>query len=202
MAPLLACSVAALAVGIERAVVLALERRRLERRARAFLAPVRGGDAREARRALNRAPDFLSRMLRASIGARRPVDPDEPQRLWRRRLGVLSTVATIAPLLGLLGTVTGMIAAFQQIQTLAAAGRPAGPGDLAGGIWEALLTTAAGLIVAIPAYVVHGLLSAAVNRLIERLEALHALCLREYRALHTACAPKVVATRRLGRRVA
>ena len=63
-------------------------------------------------------------------------------------LGALELIATIAPLLGLLGTVLGMIAAFQALQ---AAGSRADPALLAGGIWEALLTTAAGMAVAIPA---------------------------------------------------
>ncbi|SCZ64713.1 outer membrane transport energization protein ExbB [Epibacterium ulvae] len=63
-------------------------------------------------------------------------------------LGALELIATIAPLLGLLGTVLGMIAAFQALQT---AGSRADPALLAGGIWEALLTTAAGMAVAIPA---------------------------------------------------
>ncbi|WP_146346806.1 MotA/TolQ/ExbB proton channel family protein [Phaeobacter marinintestinus] len=63
-------------------------------------------------------------------------------------LGALELISTIAPLLGLLGTVLGMIAAFQALQ---AAGSRADPALLAGGIWEALLTTAAGMAVAIPA---------------------------------------------------
>ncbi|MDX1743420.1 MAG: MotA/TolQ/ExbB proton channel family protein [Ruegeria sp.] len=63
-------------------------------------------------------------------------------------LGALELISTIAPLLGLLGTVLGMIAAFQALQ---AAGSKADPALLAGGIWEALLTTAAGMAVAIPA---------------------------------------------------
>ncbi|MEM7058143.1 MAG: MotA/TolQ/ExbB proton channel family protein [Pseudomonadota bacterium] len=66
----------------------------------------------------------------------------------RTGLRALELIATIAPLLGLLGTVLGMIAAFQ---TLQAAGSRADPSALAGGIWEALLTTAAGMAVAIPA---------------------------------------------------
>ena len=60
----------------------------------------------------------------------------------------LELIATVAPLLGLLGTVLGMIAAFQALET---AGVQADPAALAGGIWEALLTTAAGMSVAIPA---------------------------------------------------
>ncbi len=63
-------------------------------------------------------------------------------------LGALELIATIAPLLGLLGTVLGMIAAFQALQQ---SGSKADPALLAGGIWEALLTTAAGMAVAIPA---------------------------------------------------
>ena len=62
----------------------------------------------------------------------------------------LELIATVAPLLGLLGTVIGMIAAFQALET---AGVQADPSALAGGIWEALLTTAAGMTVAIPASV-------------------------------------------------
>lgn len=67
-----------------------------------------------------------------------------------RRLNGLSVIAQAAPLLGLLGTVTGMIAAFQKIQDLQG---QVDPSLLAGGIWEALVTTAVGLIVAIPALV-------------------------------------------------
>ncbi|MEM9762927.1 MAG: MotA/TolQ/ExbB proton channel family protein [Pseudomonadota bacterium] len=63
-------------------------------------------------------------------------------------LRALDVVATLAPLMGLLGTVLGMIAAFQALQ---ASGAQANPATLAGGIWEALLTTAAGMAVAIPA---------------------------------------------------
>lgn len=66
----------------------------------------------------------------------------------RTGLRALELIATIAPLLGLLGTVLGMITAFQALQE---AGSRADPAALAGGIWEALLTTAAGMAVAIPA---------------------------------------------------
>lgn len=63
-------------------------------------------------------------------------------------LRALDLIATIAPLVGLLGTVLGMIDAFQALQE---SGARADPSALAGGIWEALLTTAAGMAVAIPA---------------------------------------------------
>jgi len=63
-------------------------------------------------------------------------------------LRALEVIATVAPLLGLFGTVLGMIAAFQALQQT---GARADPAALAGGIWEALLTTAAGMALAIPA---------------------------------------------------
>ncbi|WP_420858291.1 MotA/TolQ/ExbB proton channel family protein [Marivivens marinus] len=79
----------------------------------------------------------------------------------RRGLRALDLIATIAPLLGLLGTVMGMIAAFQALQV---AGSSADPATLAGGIWEALLTTAAGMAVAIPASMAHVWFEAQVDR--------------------------------------
>lgn len=66
-------------------------------------------------------------------------------------LSWLSLIATIAPLIGLTGTVTGMIKAFMVIEH----STTVNPSMLAGGIWEALLTTAAGLLVAIPIHIGH-----------------------------------------------
>ena len=65
----------------------------------------------------------------------------------RGGLRILEVISAVAPLLGLLGTVFGMIGAFQALET---AGSQVDPSILSGGIWEALLTTAAGLTVAIP----------------------------------------------------
>ena len=78
----------------------------------------------------------------------------------RSQLRVLEVIATLSPLLGLLGTVLGMIQAFQKLQ---GAGASVDPSILSGGIWEALLTTAAGLIVAIPTVM-------ALNWLEQRIE--------------------------------
>jgi biopolymer transport protein ExbB len=130
---------------------------RAERAVAAWVA----GDAAAARAALAGGRGLRARVVAAAIGAR--TDPalsadgarDEALRVARRALDevraglrVLDLVATIAPLLGLLGTVLGMIAAFQALQEV---GAQADPTVLAGGIWEALLTTAAGMAVAIPA---------------------------------------------------
>lgn len=82
--------------------------------------------------------------------AREEISRVAKNQLARARGGLraLELISTIAPLLGLLGTVLGMISAFQTLQE---AGSRADPAALAGGIWEALLTTAAGMAVAIPA---------------------------------------------------
>lgn len=85
----------------------------------------------------------------------------------RSGLRPLELIATIAPLLGLLGTVLGMISAFQALQE---AGSRADPSMLAGGIWEALLTTAAGMAVAIPASVALTWFEAVAERLRLQLE--------------------------------
>ena len=83
-----------------------------------------------------------------------------------RYLNMLGTIAVISPLLGLLGTVTGMIRAFSAINAQ-------GVGDptvVAGGIAEALITTAAGLIVAIPALMFHRYLHGRVDELVITME--------------------------------
>ena len=82
-------------------------------------------------------------------------------RLLNQRLPALNLLAGLAPLLGLLGTVIGMIKAFQQV---AAAQGAVNPSMLANGIWEALLTTGAGLTVAIPALIFHHALDQRVKR--------------------------------------
>ena len=75
-------------------------------------------------------------------------------------LRVLDVIATVAPLLGLFGTVLGMIEAFQAME---AAGTKVNPAVLSGGIWQALLTTAVGLAVAIPVSMVHSALERRVE---------------------------------------
>jgi biopolymer transport protein ExbB len=87
--------------------------------------------------------------------------------MLEKRLSILATIAGIAPLLGFLGTVTGMINAFMTIQSL---GGIVSPSDLAGGIWEALLTTAYGLIVGIPAYGLYNYFVTKINRLVHEIE--------------------------------
>ena len=83
-----------------------------------------------------------------------------------KRTDLLANVAGLAPMLGFLGTVTGMISAFQEIQRL----QSVNPAVLAGGIWEALITTAAGLFVGIPALFLYNYLMTRIKRLVNDME--------------------------------
>jgi len=85
----------------------------------------------------------------------------------RSHLRGLELIGSLSPLLGLLGTVLGMITAFQQLQ---AAGSGVDPSVLSGGIWEALLTTAVGLAVAIPSVAMLSLFERKIERTQHHME--------------------------------
>ncbi len=84
-------------------------------------------------------------------------------------LSILATIAGAAPMLGFLGTVTGMIRAFYRLST---AGNNIDPAMLAGGIYEAMITTATGLLIGIIAYVGYNYLSARIDRIVFKMEAI------------------------------
>lgn len=83
-----------------------------------------------------------------------------------RHLPSLVTIAQIAPLIGFLGTVWGMIRVFMVIEKTQATTA----GQLAGGVWQALLTTAGGLVVAIPSYIAYNYLVSRVQNLVLDME--------------------------------
>ena len=134
----------------------------------------------EAIELCNNTPGPIAHIVKAGILKHDRSKPeikeavDEAAQLEIPRLGrhlpILATVAHIAPLLGLLGTVTGMIKSFQVIQQKAMNMAPVNPGDLAGGIWEALLATLAGLAVAIPTYVAYNYLVSQVDGIVYDME--------------------------------
>lgn len=157
MWPLLLCSIIGVAVILDRAVFFLTVGRCRE--LPEFLRRSLGGGA---------DPDLVARALRerrhpvAAVAATYLENLHRPEKLRAElvraeggrqlerveaRLRILATISHLAPLLGLLGTVTGLVIAFAQLQALGAAAQPS---DLAGGIWEALLTTVFGLLVAIP----------------------------------------------------
>ncbi|MDR1579713.1 MAG: MotA/TolQ/ExbB proton channel family protein [Synergistaceae bacterium] len=105
----------------------------------------------------NAAGDDLKNLLES--GVRRELYK------WQGNLHLIETAAKVSPLLGLLGTVLGMVEMFQTLS----AGSAIDPAAVTGGIWKALFTTVAGLMVAIPAIMIHGLLSARIGREEEKL---------------------------------
>ena len=98
-------------------------------------------------------------------------------------IGVFGTLAAVTPLIGFLGTVTGMIKAFMQIQKL---GGNVNANVLAGGIWEALVTTAAGLAIGILALVIHNYLASLVKRATGSIEQCGELTMRILGPSHEA----------------
>jgi biopolymer transport protein ExbB len=88
---------------------------------------------------------------------------------FRKYLRLINAISNLTPLMGLLGTVTGMIGSFNTIATASAMGKPE---LLAAGIGEALITTAAGLFVAIPATIIYLYLVSRVDKLIADIDAL------------------------------
>lgn len=171
MVPILLCSVLALAIFFERLLYFARLPRQEERMADAVPDLLRAG---EWGRAMSRVAERDSPLGRVYLQALEVIDQDretmetvivhaidEEVRGSARHLQPLATIGTIAPLLGLLGTVLGMIRAFMLIQ------RHGGEVDaslLAGGIWEAMLTTALGLMVALPVMVAQAYLRTRVER--------------------------------------
>lgn len=89
------------------------------------------------------------------------------ERLLRRGMTLLATTATTAPLLGFLGTVTGMMASFHVLSESGISN----PGMVALGIKEALTTTAAGLVVAVPTQIVYNVLQSRIERIQGHMEA-------------------------------
>ncbi|WP_170465104.1 MotA/TolQ/ExbB proton channel family protein [Ruegeria arenilitoris] len=125
-------------------------------------------DLAETRTHLNKSRSYLAPVIVMALSGEgrtlsERVDAEAEARFAKLEQGfnVLDMVAQLAPLLGLFGTVLGMIEAFQ---TLQGAGNSVDPSLLAGGIWVALLTTAAGLAVAMPTSMVLTWFEARMNR--------------------------------------
>ena len=87
-----------------------------------------------------------------------------------KNLSTLASISGAAPMIGFLGTVTGMTASFYMIQVRAVAMDPLTTGDVAGGIWQSLLTTIFGLIVSVPTLLVYNYCVARVNSFVIDME--------------------------------
>lgn len=180
MVPIIFCSVLALAIVLERLWFL----QRISIDARQFLdevtAAIRRNKILEALDLCERTPGPVASITKAALAKHDRSRAEIKEAIedaaihqvpgLEKHLRMLATLGHIAPLLGLLGTVTGMVNCFQTVQERTAAFNAVSPGDLAGGIWEALITTVAGLIVAIPTYVAYNYLASRVNDTIREME--------------------------------
>ena len=157
MWPLLFCSVAAIAIVIERTLFFFRHRYDKEGFVDKLVGVIQTQDAlsalrfcREQEHVLGYTGTCYLENLDHDARVRQDVIRREGSVMLDRiegRLRWLSAIAHLAPMIGLLGTVTGMVVAFAKIHAMAGA---AGPAALAGGIWTALLTTVFGLVIAIP----------------------------------------------------
>jgi biopolymer transport protein ExbB len=157
MWPLLGCSVLGLAIILERGLFFLRRRLDYDRFVGALLTHLRQCDLAGAQAVCRGVRHPVAHIAHVYLENARQPDPLREDILRRegslqmelveRRLRLLSVLAHIAPLIGLLGTVTGLVSAFHEIELLGGAVQP---DQLSAGIWEALITTVFGLVVAIP----------------------------------------------------
>ncbi len=178
MWPILLCSVIGVYVIIERYLVLRKAKANVNQFMLNLKVLLRKNDIRNAIDLCDTIKVPVSRILKQGIlrynrgqqVIREAIENAGSEEIYKleKGLSVLATIAGMAPLLGFLGTVTGIIAAFQSIQN---AGGVVNPSDLAGGIWEALLTTAFGLFVGIPAYFAYNYFVNRIKRFVFEIES-------------------------------
>jgi biopolymer transport protein ExbB len=180
MWPILFCSIFALAIILEKLYFLHKNSINHHQLLEKIKEKLKRHDIKEAIKLCDENPSSLTNLLKAGIlkfgtSRQKIKEAIEEASLYEiprleKNLSMLATIAHISPLLGLLGTVTGMVRCFYTIQIKASSLNPVSASDLAGGIWEALLTTVFGLVVAIPTYVAYNYLVNRVNHLITEME--------------------------------
>ena len=180
MVPIGLCAIVGMAIFFER--VWVLQRRRiLPPHFLRVLSPyLTRRDWVEVRRVCDSSESAIAALLRGGLrhaGDTRSLVRESMEEAGRRvaqrmerHLGLMGAVASVAPLLGLLGTVTGMIEVFQAAEDTIVATGDVAPAQLASGIWAALMTTAAGLAVAIPVFLGFKYLEGRIDRFVGELE--------------------------------
>ncbi|MCB9748257.1 MAG: MotA/TolQ/ExbB proton channel family protein [Candidatus Omnitrophica bacterium] len=180
MIPILICSLFSLAIIIEKFYYYTAIKTDVLSLKKNIFDQIKNNKIKEAIKLCDENRSPIAKILRAGI-AKFGADRDEIKQSiedvslyeipkLENRLGALATIAHITPLLGLLGTVTGMTISFHTIQERAASLNPVTPGDLAGGIGSALLTTVAGLMIAIPTYVAYNFFVGKTNQITLEME--------------------------------
>ncbi|MGL5660070.1 MAG: MotA/TolQ/ExbB proton channel family protein [Aeromonas sp.] len=187
--PLVLCSVLALALIAERTLFLARQRRLTPAEQQGVLTALKQDDAAQAELRLQACRPFyaeaLSTLTRHQDQEKALCDSavslvlEELASQLKQRLSGLMTIATLAPMLGLLGTIIGLMRAFYDL------GRHQGPVEpaiVADGLWQAMSTTAIGMMIAIACTLAHALMQSRIRRdlaqasqLLNRLSQLHAV---------------------------
>lgn len=160
--PLLICSILAVGVAVERIVVFLWRGTSYPRFKGQLLDALDSGGTAAARAFLAEHRSPLARVAEVYLDHEQSTDALREEvvsreasiqlNIMERRVHWLSVIGSLAPMIGLLGTVLGLVQAFKQIESL---GGQVQPGDLAAGIWTALLTTVFGLTVALPTLAVY-----------------------------------------------
>ncbi len=177
MVPLILCSIIALAVSIERFFKMRAAITDVTDLCSQVDTMLYRGDSEKAVKKCESSGTPVGSVLAAGIrarksgtqGAERAMEEQAQKEIagFQVRLGFLDTIITIAPLLGLLGTVTGMIRSFHVISSKSGMSAPTA---ITGGVAEALIATAAGLAIAIFSVVVYNYLNEKIKRAIETIE--------------------------------
>jgi len=171
MIPLLICSLISLALTIERILFWAkLKSREVLRE---ILTHVEQGEFDQALKLGKTSQQPIARVMAAGIAHRNPAPAKAMEAaaqaeipVLKRRLGVLDTIVTLAPLLGLLGTVVGMIGSFDVMADVGIGQ----PHAVTGGVAEALIATATGLLIAILTLVSYNYFTARAEREMDQME--------------------------------
>ncbi len=196
MAPIVLSSVFSLTIIIERLICFARIRLNIAELLAEIFGYVKKNRMKEAIDLCSAHPSYLTNIIKAGLfhydqSKEIVKEAMENASLYEvphleKNLNFLSTMAHVTPLLGLLGTVVGLVKCFAVIEQKAISVGVVNPSDLAGGIWEALLTTVAGLCVAIPSFLAYNYFVHKVNMYVlsaERAstELLEVLSERSYR---------------------
>jgi len=180
MIPIIICSIIALGIILGKFIYFSSIQTNTHKLKQEVFDLIKNNKAKEAIELCQNNPSPVAKILKAGIlkfGSSREEIKETMEDVslfeipkLEKRFTALATIAHITPLLGLLGTVTGMTGSFYTIQARAATQNPATPGDLAGSIFAALLTTVAGLMVAIPTFVAYNYLVSRVNAFVLEME--------------------------------
>jgi biopolymer transport protein ExbB len=180
MWPIFVCSVAALTLFIEKLLYFGSISTNVAELKRKIFECIKENRLKEAVVICEQSNSPVAKVMKAGImraGAERAEIRESIEEVsvfeipkLEKRLNALAAIAHTSLLLGLLGTVVGMANIFHTIESRSASMAPATAGDLAGGIWQALLTTMFGLCVAIPTFLAYNYCLNRVNDFIVKME--------------------------------